>query len=205
MTYVTGESVKPVRRIGLLGGTFDPPHLGHLIVADAVRDRLGLDEVRFVVANLPWQKEGTRAITDAGRRLELVAAAIGTAAGLVPSGLEIELGGPSYAALTVAELDRREPGTSWHLVVGADAAAGLDTWHRPEDLRRAVELVVVARPGAAGAPPPGWRATHVETPLVGISSTMVRRHVAEGRSIRFLCPDPVVGRIHRWGLYRPEP
>lgn len=205
MTYDTDARAKPAapRRIGVLGGTFDPPHLGHLVAAEAVRDLLGLDEVRLVVANVPWQKEGERPITDAGRRVALVQAALQGVDGLVCSDIEVQLGGRSYTAVTLAELERREPGTSWHLVVGADAAAGLDTWHQPHLVRRRSRLVVVERPGSAGGPPPGWDHDRVAIPLIGISSTMVRAAVAAGRSIRFLTPEPVADLIQRWGLYRP--
>jgi nicotinate-nucleotide adenylyltransferase len=191
------------RKIGLLGGTFDPPHLGHLVAAEAVRDRLHLDEVRLVVANIPWQKEGVRPITPAHQRLRLVEAALAGASGLTCSDIELELGGHSYMAATLAELAAREPGTSWHLLLGADAAAGLETWHRPDLVRQRCRLVVIDRPGSAGGPPPGWDHDRVPIPLIGISSTMLRDDVAAGRSIRFLTPAPVVDLIERWSLYRP--
>lgn len=207
MTYDTIAPTKRSggRKIGLLGGTFDPPHLGHLVAAEAVRDLLGLDEVRLVVANVPWQKEGERAITAPERRLGLVEAALGGASGLTCSDVEVRLGGRSYTARTLDELHQREPEVSWHLVLGADAAAGLETWHRPDLVRRRCRLVVVDRPGAPGGPPPGWEHDRVPIPLIGISSTMIRGAVAAGRSIRFLTPAPVVDLIHRWGLYRPAP
>ena len=205
MTYDTGVGSKPVgpRNIGLFGGTFDPPHLGHLVAAEAVRDGLGLDEVRLVVASVPWQKEGLRPISPADRRVAMVQAAVGGASELVCCDLEVRLGGPSYSAVTLEELDRREPGTLWHLILGADAAAGLETWHRPDEVRRRSRLVVVARPGSSTPPPPGWDHVRVEVPLIGVSSTMLRGAVAAGRSIRYLCPDPVIDLIERWGLYRP--
>jgi nicotinate-nucleotide adenylyltransferase len=205
VTYDTAAHLKPAaaRKIGLLGGTFDPPHLGHLVAAEAVRDQLGLDEVRLVVANVPWQKDGSRPITDPERRLRLVEAALEGAAGLTCSDVEVRLGGNSYTAVTLAELDRREPGTSWHLVLGADAAAGLETWHRPAVVRRRSHLVVVERPGTSDGPPTGWDHVRVPIPLIGISSSMIRSRVAAGRSIRFLVPAPVVDLIDRWDLYRP--
>ncbi len=189
-------------RVGLLGGTFDPPHVGHLVVADQVRSRLGLDEVRLVVSNQSWQKVGQRAITSPERRLEMVEAAVGDAPGLAVSSVEIELGGPSYTAATLDELDRREPDTEWLVIVGADAAAGLDSWHRAEELRVGRRFVVVNRPGVDRQPPAGWDTEAVEIPALDVSSTDLRRLVATGRSIRFLTPEPVVQRLRAWGLYR---
>lgn len=206
MTYVidAGSKPRPPARVGLLGGTFDPPHLGHLIMAEAVRDALDLDEVRLVVANVPWQKEGTRQITPPDQRLEMVGAAVGDAPRLRASDVEIRLGGSSYTSVTLAALDRDEPGTEWYVVVGADAAAGLGTWHRPEEVRAGATLVVVDRPGWSTLPPEGWPHERVEVPLIEISSSMIRRRVESDRSIRYLCPDPVVDLIDRWGLYGPR-
>ncbi len=199
---MSGAIAQRPKRVGILGGTFDPPHLGHLVVADQVLDQLGLDEVRLVVNNSPWQKVGEREITPPQRRLALVAAAVGAAPRVAASGVEIELGGPSYSLVTLEALSAREPGTEWLVVVGADAAAGLDTWHRADELRERHEFVVVNRPGHEGPPPSGWRCRPVEIPALDVSSSELRRLVASGRSIRWLTPDPVVELIDRWRLYR---
>lgn len=190
------------KRVGILGGTFDPPHIGHLVVGDQVRDRLGLDEVRLVVTSSPWQKTRSRSITAAPRRLELVVAAVAEAPGLVASDIEIELGGSSYTIVTLAALAAREPDVDWRVIVGADAAAGLDTWHRADELRAKHRFVMVNRPGAAPTPPPGWDCELVGIPALDISSTELRRLVAEGRSVRHLVPSGVVQRLEAWGLYR---
>ncbi|MEL7206931.1 MAG: nicotinate-nucleotide adenylyltransferase [Actinomycetota bacterium] len=190
------------RRIGLLGGTFDPLHIGHLVVADQVLDQVGLDEVRLVVSHQPWQKVGERAITPPDRRFEMVAAAVAPFEGLEASDVEICLGGPSYTVETLAALERDEPGVAWSVIVGADAAAGLDTWHEADKLRREREIVVVNRPGAPPAGPTGWRLRRVEIPSIDLSSTEIRTLVGEGRSVRHLVPDAVMHRIERWGLYR---
>jgi nicotinate-nucleotide adenylyltransferase len=190
------------RRVGVLGGTFDPPHLGHLIVADQVLRALDLDEVVLVPANEPWQKVGSRAITSAERRLALTEAAVGQAAGLRVSGVELELGGLSYTSVTLDALAQREPDTDWLVIVGADAAAGLDTWHNTERLRQQATIVVTNRPGADFQPPEGWRWELVEIPAIDISGTGLRRRVRQGRSIRFLTPDGVITLIDEWNLYR---
>lgn len=192
------------RRIGIFGGTFDPPHLGHLVVAEHLRDELLLDEVRFVVANDPWQKSGTQIVTSAVDRLALVNVAVGLPArGLVASDVELMAGGPSYTIDTLQTLRAAEPDVDWSVIVGADAAAGLDTWHRSEELRDLAEVIVVNRPGSATATAPsGWRAVSVEVPPIAISSTMIRNRVADGSSIRFLTPDPVITLIQELGIYR---
>ena len=193
-----------VKRVGILGGTFDPPHVGHLVVADQVLDRLNLDEVRLVVSNSPWQKVGSRIITPAEQRLQMVEAAVVGSPGLVASSIEIELGGSSYTKVTLDALAEREPAVEWLVVVGADAAAGLDTWHQADVLKAQHRFVVVNRPGAAGEVPEGWRYETVEIPALDVSSTELRRLVAEGRSVRHLVSDGVVPLLDAWGLYRQE-
>jgi nicotinate-nucleotide adenylyltransferase len=188
----------------VLGGTFDPPHLGHLVVADQVLSALDLDEVKLVPANSPWQKVGSRAITSAERRLEMTQAAVGDTSGLTVSAVELELGGPSYTSNTLEALSAREPDTDWLVIVGADAAAGLDTWHNTERLREQATIVVVNRPGTDFQPPTGWRWELVEIPSVSVSGTSLRRRVALGRSIRFLTPAAVITRIEDWNLYRDD-
>ncbi|MEZ5378771.1 MAG: nicotinate-nucleotide adenylyltransferase [Acidimicrobiales bacterium] len=201
------QSQQP-RRIGLFGGTFDPPHIGHLIVAEAVRDTLHLDEIRWIVANDPWQKTSDRRISDADVRLAMVRAALDGAPGMEASDVEIRLGGASYSIVTLEHLRSAEPDTEWLLIVGADAASGLDTWHRADELADMVEVVVVNRPGecddndAGGTAPPGWRWQPVEVPAIGVSSTDLRRRVATGRSIRFLTPAAVADIIDTEQLYR---
>lgn len=189
-------------RIGLLGGTFDPLHVAHLVVADQVLDQLGLDEVRLVVNHRPWQKEGDRAITSSEHRLEMVKAAVEPFEGLVASDVEICLGGPSYTVETLAALEAAEPGVEWLVIVGADAAAGLDTWHEAEKLRQEREFVVVNRPGGPDVDPVGWRTHRVEIPALDVSSTEIRGLLAAGRSVRHLVPDVVIHRVSGWGLYR---
>ena len=191
-------------RLGILGGTFDPPHLGHLIVADQVLHALSLTEVIFVPANDPWQKVGRRKITSAEKRLGMTRAAVGTSAGLSVSDIELEIGGPSYMSVTLEALAERREADEWLVIVGADAAAGLDTWHNTDRLREQATIVVVNRPGADFQPPTGWSWELVEIPSVAISGTALRRRVAQGNSIRFLTPEPVIDLITKWNLYRDD-
>jgi len=189
-------------RLGILGGTFDPVHVGHLVAATRAREALGLDRVLLVVANEPWQKAGTRSVTPAEARLAVVAAAVEGVAGLEASRLEIDRGGPSYSADTVDELVAARPGVVPFVVVGADVAAELDTWHRVDDLRRAATLVVVDRAGRAPEhDPPGWRVERVAIPALDISSSDLRYRLARGLSVDFLIPDAAIRCIRRLDLY----
>ena len=145
-------------RLGIFGGTFDPPHVGHLVTAVNVRHELGLDRVLLVVSNVPWQKVGTREISPAEARLAMVEAAVADVEGLEASRIELDAGGPSYTADTLATLLAEDPGRELFVILGADAAAGLLTWERCEEVRDLATIVVVERPGAPpAAAPRGWR------------------------------------------------
>lgn len=190
-------------RIGIFGGTFDPPHVGHLVTAVNVRHALELDVVLLVVANDPWQKSGERQVTPAVDRLAMVEAAVGDVEGLEASDIELRRGGTSYTADTLAELQRTEPGTVLHLILGSDAAAGLPTWERAEEVRAAATVVVVTRPGMEeGQPPDGWSWVSVETPRLEVSSTDLRRRVIDGRPLDYLLTPPVIACIEARALYR---
>ena len=191
-----------MERIGVFGGTFDPIHVGHLVAAVNARHALGLDRVLLVVANVPWQKVGDRAVSPAEDRYAVVAAAVGDVEGLEPSRLEIDRGGTSYTADTLEQLAAEHPGAELHLVVGADVAARLGTWAHAKRVRAAARLVVVNRPGA---PVPaglgGWRVATVEVPALAISSTDLRARAAGGRPLDYLVPAAAVRCIRERGLY----
>ncbi len=195
-------------RIGILGGTFDPVHTGHLTAAVNVRFELSLDRVLLVVANQPWQKIGARPVTPAADRLALVEAAVEGCEGLAASAMEIERGGISYTADTVAELQAAEPSAELFLVIGADVAPALSSWARLEEVRRAVTLVIVNRPGTRVIAPgqhdllAGWRTRFVEIPALEISSTDLRDRVATGRPLDFLVPPAAIRVIRQRNLYR---
>jgi nicotinate-nucleotide adenylyltransferase len=190
------------RRIGVFGGTFDPPHVGHLAAATEVAHRLALDRLLLVVAHVPWQKVDARPITASPIRLEMVEAAVAGHPPLEASDLEIRRGGESYTADTLEELARSDPDADLLLVIGSDVAPLLPTWKRPEELRGLAELVLLDRPGHdGGRPPSGWPFTVVEIPALEISSSDVRARVHGGRPIDYLVPDPVAACIRRHGLY----
>ncbi len=197
----------PGERLGLLGGTFDPPHLGHVAAAEVARRELGLDRVLFVVANDPWQKTTLRSVSPAADRLALVQAAIAGLEGAEVSRLELDRGGPSYTVDTVEALAAlavaggREPPEQF-LIVGADVVATLPTWHRAGDLARLVTLAVVERPGSpAGAPGEPWRFVRVPGTSVDVSSSEVRDRIERGRPIGGLVPEAVERCIRRRAMY----
>lgn len=191
-------------RIGVFGGTFDPPHIGHLFAAVEIRDQLGLDRVLLTVANRPWQKVGSRPITDATTRLSMVAAAVEGLEGVEASDLEIRRGGDSYTADTLDELHRREPDAELFVILGSDAAALIDTWDRVDEVLAAATIVAYDRYQSAAPVQPVLREEihHVPMPLMELSSTEVRARVAEGRRIDVLCPPAVVRIVDHLGLYR---
>lgn len=189
-------------RLGLFGGTFDPPHVGHLVTAVNVRHELQLDRVLLVVNNEPWQKLGTRHISSADDRLAMVAAAVEGTDGLEASDIEIRRGGPSYTADTLKELSVEEPAPELFVILGSDAAAGLGTWERADEVRDLATVVVVERPGAhEGRPPDGWSWVRVEAPRLEVSSTDLRQRVADGRPLNFLLPPGVIECIAERELY----
>lgn len=204
------------RRIGVFGGTFDPPHFGHLAVANAVQNTLALDEIRFVVANQPWQKTGERLISPADVRLAMVKALVRNHRSFIVDDQEILRGGDSYTIDTVEHLNAQSRNNSVEsnqeieiiLIVGADAALGLPTWHRAEELRTKVKVAVVTRVESAEAFADetaiigDWERLKVEMEPVSISSSQVRQQCQKGESWRELVPEPVALIIDEFGLYR---
>lgn len=190
----------------MFGGTFDPPHVGHLVTAVNVRHTLDLDRMLLVVANHPWQKLGTRTITPSEDRLAMVRAAVRSVRGLEASALEIERGGHSYTADTLGELAQQHPGAELFLVLGADAADGLSTWERVEEVRELATLVVVERPGSVEAVVrEGWHCVRVPVPRLEVSSTDLRARFADGRPLDYLLPRGVIACVQERQLYRGRP
>jgi nicotinate-nucleotide adenylyltransferase len=187
-------------RIGVFGGTFDPPHVGHLVTAVNVRHALALDRVLLVVANVPWQKEG-HGVSPVEDRYALVEAAVRDVPGLEASRLELDRGGPSYTADTLAELDRLHPGAELFTVLGEDAAAGIETWERYQEVLDLSTLVVVERPGWRAPLPDGIGWVHVEVPHLEVSSTDLRARVVDGRPLDYLLTPPVIAGIRERRLY----
>jgi nicotinate-nucleotide adenylyltransferase len=190
------------KRIGLFGGTFDPPHVGHLVTAVNVRYALGLDAVVLMVANSPWQKDGTRPISPAADRLAMVEAAVADVEGLIAGDAEIRRGGPSFTADTLQGMARCYPDAELYTIVGDDAAAGLTTWQRYDEVVALSHLVVVDRPGEQVELPAGFDWLRVEVPRLEVSSTDLRARVLDGRPLDYLVTDSVLGIIAARHLYR---
>jgi nicotinate-nucleotide adenylyltransferase len=192
-------------RLGILGGTFDPVHVGHLAAAVDVRHALSLDEVLLVVAREPWQK-AERAMTPAEDRFAVVEAAVDGVEGITASRIEIDRGGTTYTADTLEWLTTHRAGDQLFLIIGADVADDLHTWERSETVRALATLVVVNRPGEQSSrPPSGWRTEQVTIPALAVSSTDLRDRARTGRPLDYLVPTPAMRVIRARGLYLPAP
>ena len=189
-----------VERIGVLGGTFDPVHHGHVATAADVRHALGLDRVLLVVAGDPWQKRG-RVVASAQDRLALAEVAAAGIDGVEASAVEVDREGASVTADTLEALGG--PDRELYLVLGADAVANMSTWRRLEDTKALATVVVVERAGDLDVHPPGegWRFVHVRVPRLDISSTDIRARLVAGRPVDGLVPPAVMAEIRTRGLY----
>jgi nicotinate-nucleotide adenylyltransferase len=192
-------------RLGLLGGTFNPPHVGHLICAQEARAQLGLDRVELVPVHSPPHKE---VVDDPGPevRLELCRAAVAGDETLGVCDVEVRRPGPSFTVDTLRELDPENQELTF--IVGGDMALSLPAWREPGEVLRMARLGVAERAGAQRADieerltPLGGRIDFFAMPRIDISSSDVRRRVAEGRPIRYLVPDAVAEAVAQRGLYR---
>ena len=194
-------------RLGVIGGSFDPPHVGHLVIASEAHARLGLERVLFVPAAAPPHKDLVRR-TAASVRLQMTALAVAEDMRFVESGLEIEHG-LSFTSDTLSAVAERFPGRDLVFVMGSDSLLQFDTWHDSEGVLARCTLAVALRPGddraavvAVAARLGAGRATILDGPPVGVSSSQVRARVAAGLPIRYLVPDAVEEFIVERDLYR---
>lgn len=195
-------------RLGLFGGTFDPIHLGHLILAEQCREACELDRVWFVVAGAPPHKQGYR--TPVAHRLEMVRIAIAGHAAFAVSEIEATGPGPHYSVETLETIQRDQPDDELFFLIGADSLADLPHWREPARIAQLATIVVVNRPGleeidpvklpvfGSGSHPP----VPVTIPPIGIASTDLRKRLAERRSIRYMIPRGVEAYIEAHQLYR---
>jgi nicotinate-nucleotide adenylyltransferase len=196
-------------RIGVFGGTFDPPHNGHLALAAAARDELGLDRVLWVPAADPPHKQG-RAISPAADRLALVRAAIAGQPGFEVSRIDVDRPGPHWTADTLALLRRRYPGDELVFVMGGDSLRDLPTWGRPQEIVDGYSLAVLRRPGDRVDLPalervlPGItrKVTFIDEPPMRISANAIRERARHGQPLAGLVPPRVARLIAQRGLYR---
>lgn len=193
-----------MRRVGVFGGSFDPVHTGHLIMAEYVADRLRLEKVTFIPAGLPAHKRD-RALASFGHRCAMIRKAIRGNPRLSVSTIEGDRGGVSFTADTLEAMARK--GTSLIFIMGQDSLAEFHTWHEPDRIVRVARLAVVPRRGGARQPAPRLRASWrrrvvmLDPPRIDISSTEIRRRLRTGKSVRYRVPDPVLSHIRRHGLY----
>ena len=188
-------------RVGVLGGTFDPFHNGHLEIAQSLRDSGIVDVVMVVPANDPWQKS---CVATANQRLEMARRGVAGHAGIEVSDIDIVRGGPTYTVDTLSDVATLHPQSDVAFIVGSDAAAGLPGWHRADELRAGATFIVVTRPGA---PPPqldaeGYDLNLLQIPPVDVSSSAIRERVSKGLALTGLVPSTVAEYIMTQGLYR---
>ncbi|HEV2527657.1 MAG TPA: nicotinate-nucleotide adenylyltransferase [Thermomicrobiales bacterium] len=196
------------RRIGVYGGTFDPPHLGHLIIASETRITLELDEIVFVPAGQPPHKDPAR-VTPAAARLEMLRLAIADNPNFRIDTLEIERDGRSWTAETLMELTSREPDADHWFLMGADSLAALHTWRQPDQILALARIAVAARPGTtiqlddvhSRVPATRGRVDLVDVPLIDIASHTLRHRARQGIPLDYLVPDSVSRHIARTGIY----
>jgi nicotinate-nucleotide adenylyltransferase len=185
--------------VGLFGGSFDPVHHGHLIVGQVAAETLALDSLRLVPAREQPFKRGRHGAS-AEHRVAMLDLAVAGTGGLQVERAEVDRPGPSYTVDTLRALRAREPGIELLLLVGADAAAELETWHEAAEIPRLATVVVFARHGVE-VPASRLIARTIEVPAIEISATEVRRRARQGLSLRYWVPDPVAEYVTRHRLY----
>jgi len=191
------------RQLGVMGGTFDPIHHGHLVAASEVADRFDLDEVIFVPTGQPWQKS-TRAVSSAEDRYLMTVVATASNPRFSVSRVDVEREGPTYTADTLADLHAAMPDAQLFFITGADALQAILSWRKVDELFRYAHFVGVTRPGYELEDDhlPDGAVTLVEVPAMAISSSDCRERVKAGRPVWYLVPDGVVQYISKRNLYR---
>ena len=199
-----------IGRLGVFGGTFDPIHLAHLVLAEQAREQLQLDQVLFVPALIPPHKM-TRTLSPPKVRLEMVELAVAGHANFAVSDLELRRSGPSYTVDTLRTLREQHPQVELFLLLGGDSLVDFPSWREPAEILSLAKLGVMKREGASSPKDPsGWEkelaknVSFIEAPLLEISGTDLRRRVKEHRSIRYLVPASIEAFIDAQGLYRDD-
>ena len=195
-------------RVGLLGGTFDPPHIGHLILGEYAADALGLTHLLYIPAADPPHKQDEQK-TPVEHRLAMLRLALNGNPRFEISQVDIDRAGPHYSLDTVQIVQAQYPQAELYFVMGGDSLRDLPKWHRPAEFIKLCKLAVMSRPEAAARPDmhenilPGLaeRVVMIDSPLIEISSTEIVQRLSEGRSVRYLLPDSVLGYIQRHNLY----
>jgi nicotinate-nucleotide adenylyltransferase len=187
-----------MKKVGILGGTFNPPHIGHLLIANEVRHALGLNEVRLMPTAVPPHKTAPDDAT-AKQRLRMVELAIADIEGLTASSFEVERSGVSYTYDTMKQLIFLEPETDFHFIIGGDMIDLLPEWHRIDSLIKLVNFVGVGRPGTIGKT--DFPILTVDIPQIDLSSTLIRQRFTDKGTVQLLIPPAVEAFIRGEGLY----
>lgn len=197
-----------MERIGLLGGTFDPPHLGHLWLAETAAQQLALDRIFFLPVGQPPHKDNA-GITTPDHRLAMTRLAVDDNPKFICDTLDISRQPPHYTLTLLAALRRREPESDYWLLIGSDSLAEMPTWHQPRDILPLARLAVLPRPGVQidwvnlSQSIPGIDAVvdFLDGPMLSLSATVIRTWLKAGRSVRYLVPQFVLNYILLEGLY----
>lgn len=189
-----------MKRVGILGGTFNPPHFGHLIMANEAYHSLGLDEVRFMPNAIAPHKEVQG--VNAAQRLKMTELAIEGFPQFRIEDFEISTGGVSYTFNTISQLLEREPQTEFYFIIGGDSIEDLNSWHRIHELAEMVQFVGIGRPGYSNTT--DFPVMMIDSPEMHLSSTMLRERVAAARPLTFFVPEGVEDYIRKEGLYESE-
>jgi nicotinate-nucleotide adenylyltransferase len=195
------------RRVGVMGGTFDPIHYGHLVTAEEAEMQFGLDEVVFVPTGRPWMK-ADRDVSPPEDRYLMTVVATASNPRFSVSRIDIDREGPTYAVDTIRQLADEKPDAELYFITGADAILEIFEWKDPEDVLSLAHFIAATRPGydlarfEAAAPTHHPRVSTMDIPALAISSSDIRRRVREGRAIRYLLPEGVKSYIEKQALYR---
>jgi nicotinate-nucleotide adenylyltransferase len=190
-----------MRRLGLFGGTFDPPHVAHLVVAERAREQLRLERVVFMPTGTPPHKRH-RAVAPARHRLQMTRLAVRGNPAFTVSALETRRRGNSYTVDTLRVLSAEHPDARLYLIIGQDSLDEFATWHEPDAIRSMATLVVAPRPGGAAPRRRGRGVIHLEAPALAVSSSGIRAALRRGCSVRYLIPERVAAYVARHRLYR---
>ncbi len=204
-----GQGLSAAPRIGLLGGSFNPPHLAHLALGRTALQQLGLDELRWLPAGAPWQKAG-RVMADGGHRAAMLAVLLAGEPRCVIDRRELERVGPTYTIDTVRELQAERPGVEWYLILGQDQYAQFHTWRDAPELLQRLTLAVAGRGGQAPQAPPALaglpqRCVLLDMAPTDISATDIRTRVAAGQTVTAQVGERVAGYIEQHQLYSLQP
>lgn len=189
------------KKVGILGGTFNPPHLGHLIIADQVKNQLGLEKILFLPSAEPPHAQGKKTI-DAKHRVKMVEQAIAERPDFEIELSEIQRGGKSYTYDTIRRLTEENPEIDYYFIIGADMVENLPTWYKVEELINLIQFVAVNRPSYSVET--DYPLIFIDVPNIEISSSLVRQKLMDHCSVNYLIPDSVIQYIEKEGLYDIE-